>query len=48
MSLKALAQHLCIGFKDDKPTAVLSPVQAVLIEVAGALGKMRKVMTSTM
>ena len=40
MGLKALAQHLCIGFKDDKPTAVLSSVQAVLVEVADALKKM--------
>lgn len=34
-----MAQHLCIGFKDDKPTAVLGSVQAVLVEVAGALRK---------
>lgn len=40
MSLKALAQHLCIGFKHDKPMAVLSPVQVVLVEVEGALQKM--------
>ena len=40
MSLKALAQHLCVGYKDDKPTAVLSPVQAVLVEVKGALQKL--------
>lgn len=40
VSLKVLAQHLCISYKDDKPTAVLIPVQAVLVEVAGALRKM--------
>lgn len=40
MSLKALAQHLCVSYKDDKPTAVLTSVQAVLVEVAGALKMM--------
>lgn len=40
MSLKALAQHLCVSYKEDKPMAVLASVQAVLIEVAGAVKKM--------
>lgn len=40
VSLKALAQYLCISYSDDKPTAVLSSVQAVLVELAGALKEM--------
>ena len=46
-SLERLAKHMATSFKRENPTEVLSSVHDMLLEVAAALPKMRKVMTSS-